>query len=52
MDLKEMNQFERNEVYELVPRPINQATISIKQAYRNKIDENGIIGRNKARLVA
>ena len=30
MDLKEMNQFERNEVYELVPRPINQATISIK----------------------
>lgn len=30
MDLKEMNQFERNEVYELVPRPINQTTISIK----------------------
>ena len=49
---EKLNQFERNEVWELVPRPNNQSVIGIKWVYRNKMDENGIIIRNKARLVA
>ena len=49
---EELNKFERNEVWELVPRPNDQSVIGTKWVYRNKIDENGIIIRNKARLVA
>ena len=49
---EELNKFERNEVWELVPRPNDQSVIGTKWVYRNKMDENGIIIRNKARLVA
>ena len=49
---EELNQFERNEVCELVPRPNDQSIIGTKWVYRNKMDENDIITRNKARLVA
>ena len=49
---EELNQFERNEVGELVPRPNNQSVIGTKGVYRNKMDENGIIIINKARLMA
>ena len=49
---EELNQFERNEVWELVLRPNDQSVIGTKWVYRNKMDENGIIIRNKARLVA
>ena len=49
---EELNQFKRNEVWELVPRPNDQSVIGTKWVYRNKMDENGIIIRNKARLVA
>ena len=48
---EELNQFERNEVWELVPRPNDQSVIGTKWVYRNKMDENDIIIRNKARLV-
>ena len=49
---EELNQFERNEFWELVPRPNDQSVIGTKWVYRNKMNENGIIIRNKARLVA
>ena len=49
---EELGQFERNEVWELVPRPNDQSVIGTKWVYKNKMDENGIIIRNKARLVA
>ncbi|WJZ99716.1 hypothetical protein VitviT2T_018136 [Vitis vinifera] len=49
---EELNQFERSELWELVPRPSNQSVIGTRWAFRNKMDENGIIVRNKARLVA
>ena len=49
---EELNQFERNEVWELVPRPNDQSVIDTKWVYKNKMDENGIIIRNKARLMA
>ena len=48
---EELNQFERNEVWELVPRPNDQSGFGTKWVYRNKMDENDIIIRNKARLV-
>ncbi|WJZ81293.1 hypothetical protein VitviT2T_001142 [Vitis vinifera] len=49
---EELNQFERSEVWELVPRPQNQSVVGTRWVFRNKMDENGIIIRNKARLVA
>ena len=48
----ELNQFERSEVWELEPRPSNQSVIGTRWVFRNKMDENDIIVRNKARLVA
>ena len=49
---EELNQFERSKVWELVPRPQNQSVIGTRWVFRNKMDENGIIIRNKVRLVA
>jgi hypothetical protein len=49
---EELNQFERNNVWTLVPRPTHQSIIGTKWVFRNKNDENGIIIRNKAKLVA
>ena len=49
---EELNQFERNNVWELVPRLKDQSVIGTKWIFKNKSDENGDIFRNKARLVA
>jgi hypothetical protein len=49
---EELNQFERNKVWKLVPRPSNKTVIGTKWVFRNKLDENGTVTRNKARLVA
>ena len=49
--LEELNQFERSEVWELVPRPQNQSVIGTRWVFRNKMNENDIIIRNKARLL-
>jgi transposase InsO family protein len=49
---EELNQFERNRVWTLVPRPIDRLIIGTKWIFRNKLDELGEIIRNKARLVA
>ena len=49
---EELNQFERNKVWELVDKPNNHAVIGTKWVFRNKLDEHGIIIRNKARLMA
>ena len=48
---EELNQFEIIEVWELIPRPSNQSVIGTRWVFRNKMDENDIIVRNKARLV-
>ncbi|GJY36256.1 retrovirus-related pol polyprotein from transposon TNT 1-94 [Tanacetum coccineum] len=37
---------------ELVPQPKNMTIIGTKWVFRNKLDENGVVSRNKARLVA
>ncbi|GJS83321.1 retrovirus-related pol polyprotein from transposon TNT 1-94 [Tanacetum coccineum] len=49
---EELNQFIANDVWDLVPLPKNQSVIGTKWVYRNKLDENGIVSRNKVRLVA
>ncbi|GJT78953.1 hypothetical protein Tco_1045678 [Tanacetum coccineum] len=47
---EELNQFIANDVWELVPQPRNMTIIGTKWVFRNKLDENGIVSRNKARL--
>jgi hypothetical protein len=48
---EELNNFTRNEVWSLVERP-KQNVIGTKWVFQNKQDENGVVTRNKARLVA
>ena len=48
----ELSQFERSQVWDLVPRPNNKSIIDTKWVFRNKLDDKGIVVRNKARLVA
>ncbi|GJV23710.1 retrovirus-related pol polyprotein from transposon TNT 1-94 [Tanacetum coccineum] len=49
---KELNQFIANDVWELIPQPRNMTIIGTKWVFRNKLDDNGIVSQNKARLVA
>ena len=49
---EELTQFERNKVWNLVPCPPGKKIIGTKWIYRNKMDERGVVTRNKARLVA
>jgi hypothetical protein len=48
---EELNNFKRNEVWSLVPRP-KQNVVGTKWVFRNKQDEHGVVTRNKARLMA
>jgi hypothetical protein len=48
---EELNNFERNQVWELVERPKTNI-LGTKWVFQNKQDEFGIVIRNKARLVA
>ena len=43
----ELNQFKRNEVLELVPRPSKTKIIRTKRAFKYKLDEHGLITRKK-----
>nr|GEW11477.1 hypothetical protein [Tanacetum cinerariifolium] len=49
---EELNEFERLEVWELVPRPDKVMVITLKWIYKVKLDELGGILKNKDRLVA
>ncbi|GJX71607.1 retrovirus-related pol polyprotein from transposon TNT 1-94 [Tanacetum coccineum] len=49
---EEIHEFERLEVWELVPCPDNVFLIKLKWIYKVKIDESGGVLKNKARLVA
>ncbi|GKD71403.1 retrovirus-related pol polyprotein from transposon TNT 1-94 [Tanacetum coccineum] len=48
----ELHQFERIDVYKLVPRPDGKNIIAVKWIWKNKSDANNIVIRNKSRLVA
>ncbi|KAL8135805.1 hypothetical protein AgCh_010425 [Apium graveolens] len=47
---EELNQFKRNKVWKLVSTLKNRSIIGTKCVYMNKMDENGILQRNKARI--
>jgi hypothetical protein len=48
---EELNNFKRNEVWSLVPRP-KQNVVGTNWVFRNKQYEHRVVTRNKARLVA
>ena len=48
----ELLQFQRNDFWTLVPRLEGEHIIGIKWIFRNKIDEEGNVIRNKASLMA
>jgi hypothetical protein len=48
---EELDQIEKNDTWELVPRPNNKNVIGTKWVFRNKLNENGQVTRDKARLV-
>nr|GEV12073.1 hypothetical protein [Tanacetum cinerariifolium] len=47
---EELNEFERLELWELLPRPDNVMVITLKWIYKVKLDEMGCILKNKARF--
>src|ERR1043165_1650633 len=49
---EELNQFSKNDVWDLVPKPRGFNIIGTKWVFRNKLNEQGEVVRNKARLVA
>jgi hypothetical protein len=48
---EELDQIERKQTWELVPRPKDKNVIGTKWVYKNKMNEDGKVIRNKARLV-
>ncbi|WVZ97826.1 hypothetical protein U9M48_043336 [Paspalum notatum var. saurae] len=49
---EELENFERNHVWDLVEPPPNCRPIGTKWVFKNKQGENGMVVRNKARLIA
>jgi len=48
---EELNPFQRNDVWNLVSKPEHKNIIGTKLVFRNKLNEQGEVIRNKARLV-
>eukprot|EP00253_Pinus_taeda_P002577 PITA_02577 len=48
---EELEHIEKNNTWELVPRPTDKNVIGTKWIFKNKLNENGEVVRNKARLV-
>jgi hypothetical protein len=48
---EELNQIDKNETLELVPRPKDTNVIGTKWVFINKLNKDGQVTRNKARLV-
>ena len=48
---EEFDQIKKNKTWSVVPRLADKNMIGSKWVFRNKLDENGGITRNKARLV-
>jgi hypothetical protein len=48
---EELDQIEKNDTWELVPRPRYKNVIGIKWVFKNKLNEYGHVTINKARLV-
>ncbi|GJR48970.1 retrovirus-related pol polyprotein from transposon TNT 1-94 [Tanacetum coccineum] len=48
----ELNQFERLQVWELIPHPEGKNIVALKWLWKNKCDAKNIVVRNKTHLVA
>jgi hypothetical protein len=48
---EEFDQIEKNQTWEIVPRPQNKNVIGTKLVFKNKVNENEKVIRNKPRLV-
>lgn len=49
---EEFEQFVKNDVWSLLPKPSGSNVIGTKWIFKNKTDEHGNITRKKVRLVA
>ena len=49
---EELNKFQRNGVWDLVTKPDHKNIIGTKWVFRNKLNEQGEVVRNKVRLVS
>jgi len=49
---EELNQFQRNGAWDLVTKPDHKNIIGTKWVFRNKLNEQGEVVRNKVRLVS
>jgi hypothetical protein len=47
---EELDQIEKNNNWELVPRPEDKNVIGTKWVFKNKMNEKGQVVRNKARI--
>ena len=48
---EELDQIEKNQTWDLVPRPKDKNFIWTKWIFKNKMNEDGQVVRNKAKLV-
>ena len=48
---KLLDQIEKNKTWELVPKPQDKNVIGTKWVFKNKVNENGQVIKNKARMV-
>lgn len=48
---EELDEIEKNNTWELIPRPKHKNIIGTKWVFKKKLDEEGRVVRNKARLV-
>ena len=49
---EELDQFQKNDIWKLVKLPKGKIEVEAKWVFHNKLDEDGKVVRNKARLVA
>ena len=47
----ELNNFDRNNIWDLVSKPKDCSVIDTKWIFRNMLDESDIVTRNKSRLI-
>ncbi|XP_023752275.1 uncharacterized mitochondrial protein AtMg00820-like [Lactuca sativa] len=48
---EELHEFKRNRVWRLIPTPKDASVVGLKWVFRNKMDKEGNVIMNKARLV-
>ena len=48
---EDLDEIEKNQTWELVPRPSKKNIVGTKWVFKNKLNENGKLIRNEARLV-